>query len=267
MNVFYRMLIHLTIGIMIIGTGTVVMAAPIPKGNSFMNSNEEGFDTLQSGSHRYSSDSSGGGCRNRHTRDVEGYSMALNEFDEAPCSSFMDGGTRWMYAPGCTNLGVRGNRIQTGQCSDEEQLLPYLGNLMVRSSDQGLGRVDVYEQISESKKSLSSFISVDGQEANSLNGFRSPIRMNHSVMANAVRFDRLGQGLFNVDEANKVNLAADFDHQLVMSGKLAHLVPKVENGLRELELEDLVFLLLFAILPEKKHIKHFFRGIRRFQIF
>jgi hypothetical protein len=91
--------------------------------------------------------------------------------------------------------------------------------------------------------------------------------MNHVLMATTFRFDRLGSGLFEWNEADGASLALDFDHQLVMSGKLAHLVPKTEKGRRNLELGDLVFLLLFAILPQKKHIKSLFRGIRQCRVF
>ncbi len=232
-----------------------------------MYSYEKGFDTIKQGRKIRSKDSSAQGCWNRPSQGADGYSFALHEPKEADCFSMVGGETTWMYAPGCTSFGFSGNRIPNGLCSVDDQLVTNLGNMLVRSSDPVLGRVDVPVQISGTENSLFSVVSVTQQESNALNVLSLPIQMSQTGMANAFRFDRMAQDLFDTDGPDGASLAVDFDHQLVMSGKLAHLVPKAAKGVRDLELGDLVFLLLFAILPEKKQIKHLFRGIRRLQIF
>ena len=267
MKSFHQILVHITIGIMVFGMVSVAIAAPINKGNSLVNSYGKGFETIKQGPNNLPKDSSGQGCWNRSSQATDGYSMALIDPNDSDCSFLMNGETTWMYAPGCTNLGLTGNRMPSGNCSDDDQLVTNLGNLLVHSSDQGLGRVDVTAQISGTENSLFSVVSVNHQESKALNVLSLPIQMSQTGMANAFRFDRMAQDLFDTDGPDGASLAVDFDHQLVMSGKLAHLVPKAAKGPRDLELGDLVFLLLFAILPEKKQIKHLFRGIRRLQIF
>ncbi len=262
MNFFHRMLAHLSIGVMIVGMVSVVIAAPIPKGNSLMYSYEKGFDTIKQGRKIRSKDSSGQGCWNRPSQGADGYSFALHEPKEADCFSMVVGETTWMYAPGCTSFGFSGNRIPNGLCSVDDQLMTNLGNMIVRSSDPFLGRVDVPVQISGTQKPLPSVVSVNQQETTFLNTFSSPIRMNHPLMPQDVRFDRMSHELFDADDADGVSLVQDFDHQLVMSGKLAHLIPKTAKDPRDFELGDLVFLLLFAIVLEKKQIKGLLHGIR-----
>ena len=159
------------------------------------------------------------------------------------------------------------SNTQRGLCSVDDQLVTNVGNMIVRSSDPVLGRVDVPAQISGTQKPLSSVVSVNQQEATFLNTFSSPIRMNHPLMPQDVRFDRMSHELFDTDDADGVSLVQDFDHQLVMSGKLAHLIPKTAKGPRDFELGDLVFLLLFAIVPEKKQIKGLLHGVRHFRMF
>lgn len=265
MNAFRRMLVQVTIGMMILGLANVVVAAPIPKGNAFGNSSGIGFDPVH-GSKGQSKGSSGVGCWNHTSQGSDSYSMALDDSIESDCFA-QDGQTTWMYAPGCRNMELPGNRMPSGHCSADDQIVTNLGNLVIRSSDQGLGRLDVPAQFSGNKNSLSSVVAGDQEPPHTLNVLSSSDHKGQAVMAVAFRFDRMGQDLFGTDDADRTSLALDFDHQLVMSGKLAHLVPKSENGPREFELRDLVFLLLFAFLPEKKRIQHFFRGFRRFPMF
>jgi len=79
-------------------------------------------------------------------------------------------------------LGFLGIEYPTGLCSVDDQLVTNVGNMIVRSSDPVLGRVDVPAQISGTQKPLSSVVSVNQQEATFLNTFSSPIRMNHPLM-------------------------------------------------------------------------------------
>jgi len=117
------MLAHLSIGVMIVGMVSVVIAAPIPKGNSLMYSYEKGFDTNKQGRKIRSKDSSGQGCWNRPSQGADGYSFALHEPKEADCFSMVGGETTWMYAPGCTSFGFSGNRIPNGLCAVDDQLM------------------------------------------------------------------------------------------------------------------------------------------------
>jgi hypothetical protein len=224
----------------------------------------EGFDTYSLENKRNSTSSWRGGCGNRSSQQADGYSVLLNGNHNSNCSSFVDGETTWMYAPGCSNLGVTGNRRSSGHCSEDDKLVTNLGNPVMGSSNQVLGRVDVPSQIAGSENPLSSVVSVDQQETKGLNLLSSPIQISQAGLGDAFRPEQFGEDSFNTDEAN---LSLDFDHQLVMSGKFAHLVRKSGKGPRSLELGDLVFLLLFAILPEKKQIKHLFHGLRQFKIF
>jgi hypothetical protein len=252
---------------MVFGMVGVAIAAPIPNGNSLMNSYGKGFDPIKQGRKNRSNDSSGQGCWNRPSQATDGYSIALNEPYATDCSSMVGVETTWMYAPGCTDFGFARNRMPSGHCSVDDQLATNFGNLVVRSSDQILGRVDVLPQILGTQKPLSPTVSFDTQQANSWNILSSSILINHALLGQTLRFDRRGNGLFDWDEAEEASPALDFDHQLMMSGKLAHLVPKTGNGPRGLEWGDLVFLFLFAFMPEKKQIKNLFRGIRQFKMF
>ena len=261
--------IPITIGIMVFGMVGVTLAAPIPKGHSIVNSYGKGVDPIKQGGKSRSKDSSGQGCWNRPFQATDGYSMALNEPYDSDCSSLMNGETAWIYAPGCTNLELTGTRMPSGNCSDDDPLVTNLGNLLVRSSDQDLGRIDVPARISGTENSLFSVDSVNQQESNARNVLSSPIQMSQAVLAKDFGFNRLVQDLLYkyTNGADGASLIEDFDHHWVMSGRLAHLVPKAVKGPRDLELGDLVFLLLFAMLPEKKQINHLFRGIRRLKIF
>lgn len=105
---------------------------------------------------------------------------------------------------------------------------------------------------------------VAGEEEEKAVSTISPsVLLRQALVAKTFRFDRLGQELFDGVEDDGASLGLDFDHQLVMSGKLAHLIPKSGQQLeRSLKFEDLIFLLLFAILPEKQKIRRFFRCAR-----
>lgn len=252
MKSFHRILVHCTIGIMVFGIVGVAIAAPIPKGNFLMNSYGKGFDTIKQGRKNRSNDSSGEGCWNRPSQATDGYAIALNEAYESDCSSMISVETTLMYAPGCTDLGFSRNRMPSGHCSVDDQLATNFGHLVVRSSDRILGRVDVLGQISETQKLLPTTVSFNTQQANSWNTLSSSILMNRAHLGETLRFDRMGNGLFDWGEPEEASLALDFDHQLVMSGKLAHLVPKAERGPRGMEWGDLVFLFLFALMPKKK---------------
>lgn len=270
MNILHRLVLQITIGIILVGMASVTMAGPLSRGIPVVGSKGEGFNTEKQSikkTFNHSNVSTSQGCLNRSSQGTDFSIMDSISPYGADCDSMLDGETAWIYAPGCANLESSNNRMQSGHCSADDQLVTNLGNLVVHSSDRVLGRVDVSVHSSESNKLLSSVVPIGEQDTNAWNQLSPSIPMNQALIATAFRFDRLGEELFDGEEDPGLSLDPNFDHQLVMSGKLAFLVPKDGLNTRGLELGDLVFLLLFSILPEKKRIKRFFRRTRQFQIF
>jgi len=266
MNSFHRFLIHLAIGVMVFGMVGVATGGPIPRESNpkegEMKTEKKGMKTSL---HR-SIPSAEGGCRSHSPQRPGVYLPGITDSYETDCSSPLGGESAWIYAPGCMNFRALKNSRENGHCSADEQLVTNVGNLVVHSSDRVLGRVDTAVDAAESEKSFPDVVPVSQQELNSWNNLSPTNHLNRALIAKAFRYDRLGKRFFDGEEYAGSSLAPDFDHQLVMSGKLARLVPKSGQTPRTLELGDLVFLLLFAILPEKKQIRHLFRCARQLKM-
>jgi hypothetical protein len=208
-----------------------------------------------------------GGCWSQPNQGPDLYFQALHESGAGNCSPLLGEETGRMETPGCSILRTSGHGISSGQCGVDEQLVTNFGHLIVYSSDQVLGRVDILENPSGPENSLSRVISDNHQENKSWNKLSPSIELNHAPMTKALRYDRMSTELFDSESTDGGSPNLSFDHQLVMSGKLAHLVPKVGHSPRSLELGDLVILLLFAMVPEKKHIKYFIHRTRQLRLF
>ncbi len=203
MKIFHRVLVQFTIGILVLGMASIAVAAPISKRTPAMGLQGEGFGTIEpSGgiASKRSNRSSAVGCWNRPNQGTDLYVVALDESYVSECSPKMDGETAWMYAPGCANLKSSKNRLPSGHCSADDELVTNLGNLVVHSSDQMLGRVDVASHIYGAPKSLPAVASVDKEGDRELNAVKSSMRMDQALVATAFRFDRMGQEVFDGDE-------------------------------------------------------------------
>lgn len=270
MNSFHRLLVHCIIGCMVLGMVNLAMASPLSRENLGME-----LSGVKSGSKNQKMVTGpnrglggvAGGCSSHLTEGPDLYFIALHGSDVRDCSSQLGEEAVEIFSPGCARFEASKNRMSSGQCAADEQLVTNFGNLIVHSSDQVLGRVDVLENPSALPNPHSTVLSDNQPENKSLNKLSPSIVSKHVLMTKAFRHDRMSTELFDGEKEGGVSPDLAFDHQLVMSGKLAHLVPKAGQSPRSLELGDLVILLLFAMLPEKKHIKHLIRRTRQFRLF
>lgn len=261
MNFLHGLIIQLFLGVMVLGMTNSVEAGPIPRvKESALQTQKVGQPSMR-GIH-----SSGNPlCRQTQNAGSEDFSLSMVPVAEFDCPPLLGNESSWIYAPGCGELGLAPHRMQSERCLADEKIVTNVGNLIVHSSDRVLGRVDVSVEMDESKPNvLPPVILSSQQDEKSLGHIRPDRTMNRILMATAFRFDRLGQEVFDGEEESGSNMILDFDHQLVMAGKLAHLVPKSGPPTRKFEFGDLIFLLLFAIMPERKRIKNFFRYARQF---
>lgn len=270
MNFFRRLLVPGLIGFMVLGMVDLAMASSLSRGNIGVEfpgvktdpKNQKKVDS----SHRVVG-AGGGGCSNHLTQGADLYFMALHESVGGDCFSRLGEETGKMYAPGCSSMRISVHQLSSGQCATDEQSVANIGNLVVHSSDRVLGRVDIFVNSSGLEGPSPMLASVIQQDADSWKKLSLSSQIGPASLAQAFRYDRMSQKLFDGEEGGGASLVLGFDHQLVMSGKLAHLVPKDGQAPRSLQLGDLVFLLLFAILPEKKHIKHLIHRTRQFRFF
>ena len=255
MNSCDRFCVQFALCLMVVGMFCVAFAGPIPR------TEREGMEIGKlspNSSLKQPNPSSNQGCWHVPPQGGENYFTGVGQ-TETDCLSPFGGEAAWIYAPGCAKLEAFNHKIQSGHCSADDQLVSNLGNLVVHSSDRVLGRVDISDSVRESEKPPAHMIPRPQEDANSWNYISPTVQMNRALMATAFRFDRLGHELFDDRTDERAKLIPEYDHRLVMSGRLAHLVPKSGQPSRSLEFGDLIFLLLFAIFPEKKRIRRLFR--------
>lgn len=270
MNTFHNLLVHCLVGCMVLGMVNLSMASPLSRANFGVESSamkSDSKDQKLGVSPHHGIGAGGGGCSKYLTQGADLYYTAIQGSDSNDCSSRLGEETGKMYAPGCSSEGVLGHRLASGPCAATEQSVTNFGNLVAYSSDQVLGRVDISVNNPGSQASFPMLASAIQQDPNSWEKISLSGQVGPVSLAQAFRYDRMSQKLFDGGENGGASLVLGFDHQLVMSGKLAHLVPKNGQTQRALPLGDLAFLLLFAIFPEKKHIKHLIRRTRQFRFF
>ncbi len=270
MNAFYRKLVFCLIVGMVLGMVNAALSAPLSRENSVLVSNGGRFETIQQERERSSTrlkGPSGQRCWNDSSQGADLFLMTLNESPESDCSRPLGEETAKLYAPGCGKVRASGHRMRSGRCAADEQLVTNYGNLIVHSSDQVLGRVDISMDSSGSQDPLSVMPSMTHQDPNSWKKISPSMVVSQTPIATVFRYDRMSQALFDGKKDAGVSLVMGFDRRLVMSGKLAHLVPKEGQTPRTLEFGDLVVLLLLAMLPEKKHIKYFIHRTRQLRLF
>ena len=270
MKAFQGLLVYCLIAVMVLGIVNFSMAFPLSRENFLMESyggkSDPNHQEILAISNRAQS-AKGSGCRNQSAQGVDLYFMPLHK-SGGDCSFQLGEGAGKMYASGCLSLRPVGHKQSDDQCAEEEQLLADFGNLILYSSDQVLGRIDSLENPAESHNPHSTVLSGNQQENRSWNTLSpSIIMLGPMSMSKVYRHDRMSTKLFDGEKYEGENPNLAFDHQLVMSGKLAHLVPKAGQSPRSLELGDLVILLLFAMIPEKKHIKYLIHRTRQLRLF
>lgn len=270
MNSFYRYLIQGLIVCLVLGMVNVAIASPLSREMTGVESYDERSNMKnqkKSTGFNYEVGTRDGGCWNQPNHGPDLYFLSLHEFGAGNCSPQLGEETGRLGAPGCSIVGTPVHGISSGQCAVDGQLVTNIGHLMVYSSDEVLGRVDILENFPDPANSPSRIVSGNHQENESWNKLSPSIGWDDASTTKIFRYDLMSAGLFDGgnDDGKSPNLS--FDHYLVMSGKLAHLVPKVGQSPRSLELGDFVILLLFAMLPEKKHIKHLIHRTRQFRFF
>lgn len=270
MNSISRYFIQGLIGCLVLGMVNFAIASPLSRemtGVESYDGRSNMKNQKKSTGFNYEVGTMDGGCWKQPNHGPDLYFLSLHESGAGNCFPQLGEETGRLGAPGCSIGWPSDHGISSGQCGVDGQLVTNIGHLMVYSSDQVLGRVDILENFPGPANSLSRVISGNHQESKSWSKLSPPIALNHISLTKAFRYDRMETELFDGRNGDGGSPNLTFDHQLVMSGKLAHLVPKVGQSPRSLELGDLVIFLLFAMLPEKKHIKHLIERTRQFRFF
>lgn len=271
MNFSHRLLIHCLIGCMVLGMLNFASASSLSREMTGVESSawlsKWKNQKIVTGSNRVISPTVDGGCWKQFHQGPDIDFQTLQESGPGSCASRLGEEAGRMGSPECSIVRTSGNGISSGQCGVNKQLVSNFGHLIGYSSDQVFGQDGILENFSDPEKFLPRVISGNHQENESWNKLSPSIMLNHVPMTNAFGYDWKSLDLIDSENGAGGTPNFSFDHQLVISGKLAYLVPKVGQSPRSLELGDFVILLLFAMLPEKKHIKHLIHRTRQFRLF